>query len=62
MDAVHAMIQARAMLYGQLQRQAMMQSFVDNFWLMAMICLAVIPLMFLMKKIKPQKSSGMAAH
>ncbi|MGH9683364.1 MAG: DHA2 family efflux MFS transporter permease subunit [Candidatus Acidiferrales bacterium] len=61
-DAAHAMIQARALLYAQLQRQAMMQSFVDNFWLMAMICLAVIPLMFLMKKIKPQKSSGMAAH
>jgi MFS transporter, DHA2 family, multidrug resistance protein len=44
---------AHGMLYQELQRQAMMFSFVDNFWMMAVICLAVIPLLFLMKKAKP---------
>ena len=31
----------------------MMFSFVDNFWMMTVICVAVIPLLFLMKKAKP---------
>ncbi len=56
LDSAHAMVQAQGMLYGQMQRQATMLSFVDNFWLMGMICLGVIPLMFLMKKIRPQKT------
>jgi DHA2 family multidrug resistance protein len=51
------------MLYGQMQRQASMLSFVDNFWLMGVICLAVIPLMFVMKKIRPQKGKdGVPMH
>jgi MFS transporter, DHA2 family, multidrug resistance protein len=56
LDAPHAMAQAQGMLYGQMQRQATMLSFVDNFWLMGVICLCVVPLMFLMKKIRPQKT------
>jgi MFS transporter, DHA2 family, multidrug resistance protein len=48
-DAVHAAVQARGMIYAQLQRQAMMLSFVDNFRTMAFICVAVIPLMLVMK-------------
>jgi MFS transporter, DHA2 family, multidrug resistance protein len=56
LDAAHAGGQAQGMLYGQMQRQASMLSFVDNFWLMGMICLAVIPLMLVMKKIRPQKT------
>jgi|HubBroStandDraft_6_1064221.scaffolds.fasta_scaffold05865_2 DHA2 family multidrug resistance protein len=55
MDAAHASGQAQGLLYAQMQRQASMLSFVDNFWLMGMICLGVIPLMFVMKKIRPQK-------
>jgi DHA2 family multidrug resistance protein len=49
-DVAHAAMQAHGLVYRELQRQAMMLSFVDNFWLMAVICLCVIPLMFLMKK------------
>jgi len=60
-DAPSAAVQAHGLLYGQLQRQSMMLSFADNFWLMAMICLCVIPLMFMMKKVKPHKAS-IAAH
>ena len=61
MDASHALVQAQTLLYSQLQRQSMMLSFLDNFWIMAMLSLAVIPLMFMMKKIKPHKTS-MAVH
>lgn len=52
LDAAHAAIMARQLIYAQLQRQAMMLSFVDNFWVMSMISLSVIPLMFLMKAAK----------
>jgi len=51
-DAVHAAMQAHATVYLQLQRQAMMLSFVDNFWIMSVVCIGVIPLMFIMKKRK----------
>jgi DHA2 family multidrug resistance protein len=53
-DAAHAAIQAHAVMYQQLQRQANMLSFVDNFRTMAIICVCVIPLMFVMKGRKPQ--------
>src|SRR5690348_10571647 len=53
-DAAHAIVQAHAVLYGQLQRQATMLSFVDNFRTMAIICICVIPLMFVMKGRRPQ--------
>ncbi|MGH9737821.1 MAG: DHA2 family efflux MFS transporter permease subunit [Candidatus Acidiferrales bacterium] len=49
LDAVHAAGMAKQLIYSQLLRQAMMFSFVDNFWVMSVICLAVIPLLFLMK-------------
>ena len=39
-----------ALVYEQLQRQAMMLSFVDNFRLMGTICLCVLPLLFVMKQ------------
>jgi MFS transporter, DHA2 family, multidrug resistance protein len=54
LSAPHAMTEAYRLLYQQLQRQAMMLSFVDNFWLMSMICIVVIPLLFIMKKPKPR--------
>jgi hypothetical protein len=49
-DAARAALEAHELAYRELQRQAMMLSFVDNFRLMAIICLSVIPLMFLMKR------------
>ena len=50
-----AMAQAQGMLYGMVQRQSMMQSFVDCFWVLGVIFLAVIPLMFFIKKSGPHK-------
>jgi DHA2 family multidrug resistance protein len=47
--------QAQALVYGMVQRQAAMLSFVDNFWIMGVIFLCAIPLMFLMKKTRPHK-------
>jgi MFS transporter, DHA2 family, multidrug resistance protein len=48
-NSAHAAVQAQGMIYQELQRQAMMMSFVDNFRTMAIICLLVIPLMLVMK-------------
>jgi DHA2 family multidrug resistance protein len=56
-DAVHAAAQAQQMVYGMVQRQAMLLSFLDDFRLLAFIFLAVIPLMFLMKRIRPHKGA-----
>jgi hypothetical protein len=51
-DSVHAAVQAQGMMNQELQRQAMMLSFVDNFRTMAIICVCVIPLMLVMKSRK----------
>jgi MFS transporter, DHA2 family, multidrug resistance protein len=56
-DAARAAMQAQGLLYGELQRQSMMLSFVDNFWLTAVISVSVIPLLIIMKKIRPGKPS-----
>jgi len=49
--------QAQAMLYGELQRQASMLAFIDVYWIFGMVCLGMIPLMFLMKRSRPPSSS-----
>ena len=54
-SAAQAMAQAQGMLYGMLQRQASMLAFVDSFWVLGIIFLAVIPLMFFIKKVGPHK-------
>jgi DHA2 family multidrug resistance protein len=54
-NAAQAMVQAEGMLYGMLQRQASMLAFVDSFWVLGIIFLAVIPLMFFVKKVGPHK-------
>jgi DHA2 family multidrug resistance protein len=56
-----AAAQANGLLYSVVQRQAAMLAFVDNFRLLAIGALVIIPLMFLMKKITPQKG-GMVSH
>jgi MFS transporter, DHA2 family, multidrug resistance protein len=52
LDAVHAANLAQHLVYAELQKQAMMLSFVDNFWVMSVISLSVIPLLFLMRSAK----------
>jgi len=58
LDAVHAANLAQHLVYAELQKQAMMLSFVDNFWVMSVISLAVIPLMFLMRSTKGRGHSA----
>ena len=48
------------MFYGVIQQQAMMLSFIDDFRIMGYICLAMIPVMFILKRAKPGKSRVMA--
>jgi hypothetical protein len=42
-----------------LVRQATMLAFVDNFRILGMASLAVIPLVFLIKKVQPGQRAGM---
>jgi len=53
-SAAQASSQAHGILYGLVQRQSAMLAFVDNYWLLGLIFLSVIPLMLLMKKSRPQ--------
>jgi DHA2 family multidrug resistance protein len=54
-DAVLAAHQAQGLAYGLLVRHAAMLAFLDDFWLMAVATLGMIPFMFLMKKVQPHK-------
>jgi MFS transporter, DHA2 family, multidrug resistance protein len=54
-DAATAATKAYALLYAQLQRQAGMLSFVDCFWLLAVLFLLIIPLVFLIRKSPAQR-------
>jgi DHA2 family multidrug resistance protein len=60
-DAVQAVHQAQALLYGEMQRQAAMLAFIDVFWIMGMLCLAMIPLMFILKD-SPKHGPSPLAH
>jgi DHA2 family multidrug resistance protein len=48
-----AQLQAHGMAYGLLQRHAAMLAFVDDFWVMGLAFLTLIPLMFMMRKMRP---------
>lgn len=47
-------------IHGGLMNQAAMQAFLDNFWLLAMVFLAMLPLLFLMRK--PTHQGGSMMH
>jgi DHA2 family multidrug resistance protein len=61
-DPVQAAAQAQGMLYNSMQQQAAMLSFNEVFWALGVLFLAVIPLMFLMKKIGPAKGPVAIDH
>jgi DHA2 family multidrug resistance protein len=61
-DTAHAVSQAHALVYQGMQRQASMLSFVDNFRIMSIICLCVIPLMFLMKARRSKGGDAPPMH
>lgn len=56
-----ALSQAHGLIYSELLRQASMLSYIDVFWLLSFTCLGMIPLMFMMKKMRPHKGP-LAAH
>jgi DHA2 family multidrug resistance protein len=59
-DPVQASHQAQGLAYGLLMRHSTMLAFLDDFWLMAVVILVVIPFMFLMKKVAPHKGPDVA--
>ncbi len=59
-DAAFATRQAYALIAGTLQRQATMLAYIDDFRLLAISILLMIPMVFLMKKGKP--GGGIAVH
>jgi hypothetical protein len=38
------------MAYGLLLRQATMMGFADTFWVMGVLCISLLPLIFLMRR------------
>src|SRR5579872_2503175 len=58
-NAAFAARQAYALIEGTVQRQATMLAYIDDFRLLGWSILAMVPLVFLMKKGKP---GGMAIH
>ncbi|MFB3918288.1 MAG: DHA2 family efflux MFS transporter permease subunit [Terriglobales bacterium] len=62
MDAVTASRQAYAAVFGMVQREAAMLSFISAFRLLGILFLAVMPLILIMKKPKHHGGGGMAAH
>jgi DHA2 family multidrug resistance protein len=48
-----AALQAQGMIYGNVLRQSSMLAFADAFWVMGVLFLLIVPLMFLMKKVRP---------
>ena len=56
-DIAEAAIKAKAMIYGMVRQQAAMLSFIDNFWLLGIIFIVLIPLVFVMRKTTPQKEN-----
>jgi DHA2 family multidrug resistance protein len=55
-NATHATAQAHSMIYGVLERQAVMLAFLDNFKMLGVVFFAIIPIFFLMKR--PKMSGG----
>jgi MFS transporter, DHA2 family, multidrug resistance protein len=53
-NATQALQQAHGLLYNELIRQASIVSYVNVFWVLGMTCLGMIPLMFLMKRMRPR--------
>jgi len=51
---------AWAIIQGGLARQASMMAYVDNFFLLGIVILAMVPVVFLMKKSRP--GGGIAVH
>jgi DHA2 family multidrug resistance protein len=54
--------QAYGAIYGTVVRQAMLMSYIDNFRLLAFLCLLCIPAALLFKRVRASKGAAVAAH
>ncbi|PYS93643.1 MAG: EmrB/QacA family drug resistance transporter [Acidobacteria bacterium] len=61
-SAVTATQQAMGMMYGMLTKQAMVLSYIDNFRLLAFLCVLCIPATLLFKRVKARKAAAAAMH
>ena len=59
-DAVHAAAQAQQLVYNMVQQQATLLAFLEDFRLLAIAFLAVIPIVFFLKRIRPAKTEILA--
>jgi DHA2 family multidrug resistance protein len=57
-SAYEAAMQAKAMIYFMVKQQAAMLAFIDNAWILMALFVAVIPLVFLLKKSLPHKGEA----
>lgn len=55
MDIVSATQQTYGRIYGMALRQAMLLSYIDNFRLLAILCVLCVPTAFLFKRVKAKK-------
>ena len=51
-SAVDALHQAQAILYAIVQKQAVVLSYIDGFWLTGVLLIALVPLVFVMRRAK----------
>lgn len=56
MDVASATQQAYGRIYGMVLRQASLLSYLDNFRLLALLCILCIPTAFLFKRVKAKKA------
>src|SRR6476620_5326848 len=56
MDPVSATQQAYATMYGMVVRQAAVLSYIDNFRLLAILCMLCVPAAFLFKRVRNAKA------
>jgi len=53
-DATH---QAYGQIYGLLQRQVKVLSYVDAFWILAIVCLLITPIVFVARRPEPGQAA-----
>jgi DHA2 family multidrug resistance protein len=59
-NAADALHKAQAQLYAMVQKQALVLSYIDAFWLLAIIFAALVPLVFLLRK--PDHAAAPPGH
>ena len=62
MNPAMATQQAYASIYGTAVKQAMVMSYIDNFRILAFLCVLCIPAALLFKRVRARKGAGAAMH